>query len=70
MDKNMRRAREEILKKVNDFRANNMYRLGLVRMFKPMTMRNIQKAVCIARQNKLVAPTVLEVAGYNSERKL
>lgn len=54
----LNKARADILKAVNAFRAQANR--------DPLYARNINEAVCIARRQGLVGPSTLEVAGFNA----
>lgn len=64
--------RQQILQAVNRF-ALAFRRHNSARGFVPPTRlygsRNINEAVCVARRRKLVAPEVLEAAGFRREER-
>jgi hypothetical protein len=50
-------ARKAVLEAVNEFLDQ--------RWRKPLYMKHIQRAVCIARRHELVEPELLQKAGFN-----
>jgi hypothetical protein len=42
---------------------------GYVMLPPPFTARHLQRAVCVARRNRLVKPAVLVAAGFRAEER-